>query len=519
MNELALRNVERDLARFERELSIGNAEIAAAEREYASRSLMNYIRRAWPVVEPAAEFKEGWHLSAIADHLTAIDEGHITRLAIAVPPGSMKSLMTAVFWPSFQWISRPYMRTVAMSHSEDLAARDNLRTKRLIESEWYQGHWGDTVKLRTDQATKLNFENTETGFRQATPFKSVTGKRGNTVIIDDPLSVDSADSDAERSRVNTLFQEAIPLRMVDPEKSSILLIQQRLHEDDVYGLIQRHPEWGYDILTIPMEFEPEHRYYTSIGWTDPRKEEGELMFPERFPRAVVERDKQVLGEYASAAQFQQQPVPRGGGTFKWESLGKIRRSEIDGEEIVWCRGWDFAGTEKGTKNSQRAAYTATVRIGWRVKAKRWVIDHVWRDKVRGARIRVKMVDYAEQDGPDCFIVFPKDPGQAGKDQSEELTALLSGYKVFAEPQSGDKETRAEPLASQIEGGTVDMVEAPWNEDFINEMKFFPRGRFKDQIDAASSAFNRLSSKVRKKKDPKELAIAAEEVSNWANPTG
>lgn len=519
----AVREVEKDMSRHADELRLGHPELMAIEREYCGRGLSNYIKRAWTVTEPAQPYSHGWHIDAMTQHLEAIDNGQITRLAIAVPPGSMKSLTTAVFWPSYQWgpLKRPWTRTVAMSHSEDLAARDNLKTKRMVESDWFQSHWGDTVKLRTDQSTKLNFENTATGFRQASPFKSITGKRGHTIIVDDPLSVDAADSDVERERVNQLYREALPLRMVSPEKSSILLIMQRLHESDAFGQIERHKEWGYDTLVIPMEFEPERRYYTSIGWTDPRSEDGELMFPERFPKHVVERDKAILGDYAAAGQFQQTPVPRGGGSFEWEKLGKIRRSEINfrHETIIWCRGWDFAGTDKKKKGGNRAAYTANVKLGWRVEAKRWVIDHVWRDRIGSAKLRFALTDTADRDGEECFIVFPKDPGQAGKDQSEELTALLSGYKVFAEPQTGDKETRAEPFAAQVNGGTVDMVEDEWNEDFLNELKFFPRGRYKDQIDAASSAFNQLSKKLRKKKKSPDLHLATEDRDNWTRLNG
>jgi predicted phage terminase large subunit-like protein len=146
-----------------------------------------------------------------------------------------------------------------------------------------------------------------------------------------------------------------------------------------------------------------------------------------------------------------------------------------------------------------------------------VISNAWRDRVASAKLRKALVETADQDGGDCYIVIPKDPGQAGKSQGEELTALLSGYKVYLEPQSGDKETRAEPLSAQVNAGNVDIVEAPWNEDFLHEMKFFPMGRFKDQIDAAASAFNYLSSKIRKGRKLPELHIASETVVNTADP--
>jgi len=156
-------------------------------------------------------------------------------------------------------------------------------------------------------------------------------------------------------------------------------------------------------------------------------------------------------------------------------------------------------------------------VGWRPEARRWVIANVWRDRIASAKLRNALTETAEQDGHDCYVVIPKDPGQAGKDQGEELTALLSGYRVHLEPQSGDKETRAEPFSAQVNAGNVDIVEDGWNEDFLHEMKFFPMGRFKDQIDAAASAFNYLSGKIRKKRKQPVMHIVAETVANTADP--
>jgi len=121
-------------------IELGHPEYVAAEREYCRRKLSNYIRRAWHVIEPVQPYSHGWHIDAICEHLEAVSDGHIKRLMIAVPPGSMKSLSTAVFWPTFEWGPRnqPHLRTVATSHSEALAGRDNLRAKRLVTSDWYQ---------------------------------------------------------------------------------------------------------------------------------------------------------------------------------------------------------------------------------------------------------------------------------------------------------------------------------------------------------------------------------------------
>ena len=491
---------------------LGQPELLAAEREYCKRRLSNFVRRAWHVVEPAQEYVHGWHLDAIGEHLEAVTDGQILRLAIAVPPGSMKSLISGVFWPMWEWGPRslPSTRIIATSHSENLAIRDNLRAKRLVTSDWYQGLWGDTVEITVDQKSKTNFENTATGFRQSSPFTSLTGKRGDRVNIDDPLSVTDAASDQKRETVLEAFTEAVPTRMNNPKSSAIVMIMQRLHENDPIGYAMSR-NLGYDYLMIPMEFEPNRRIYTSIGWTDPRTEEGQLMFPERFPREVVERDKEIMGPYASAGQMQQNPIPRKGGMFETERIRVIQHLPI-GMKVTEVRAWDLAGTQGA------GAYTVGARLAYVHETKRFVVVGMRREKLGGGGVRQMIRSTAAEDGEDTYIVIPQDPGQAGKVQSEDYVADLAGYRVKREPQSGSKETRAEPFSAQVEVGNVDIIEGPWNEAFLNEMRFFPRGAYKDQVDAVSSAFNFLSKKVRTNNGG-DLRIAGDKQSNWASPIG
>jgi predicted phage terminase large subunit-like protein len=294
-----------------------SAVIRALDRFDSESGLAGFIRSAWGVIEPGAPYVHGWHIDAIAEHLEAITCGQINRLLINVPPGTMKSLATSVFWPAWEWGPKglAHLRYVATSHSQTLAIRDNLRTRRLVKSAWYQMLWGDRVQLTDDQDAKTKFENTKAGFREAMAFTSLTGTRGDRVIIDDPLSVDDAISDMKRETVNLTFLESVPTRLNNPEKSAIIVIMQRLHERDVSGVILSK-KLGYEHLMLPMEFEPGRRCVTSIGFNDPRTKDGELLFPARFPRHVVERDKIPMGPYAVAGQFQQRPTPREGGIIQ-----------------------------------------------------------------------------------------------------------------------------------------------------------------------------------------------------------
>lgn len=461
-------------------MHLSETDLIEIEREFCKRSLANFIKRAWPHIDPQP-YIHGWHMDAIAEHLEACARGEITRLLINVPPGTSKSTSTSVFFPAWLWgpFGWPGARFIGASYEQGLATRDNRKARLLIESEWYQRHW--PIELVSDQNEKTGFENSERGFRQSCAVKSMTGKRGDFVVWDDPLSPEKAYSELERETANRVFAETLPTRLNDPKKSAIIIVMQRLHEDDVSGYILSR-DLGYEHLCLPMEYEPERACSTSIGFSDPRKEVGELLFPERFPADVVERDKQVMGSFAIAGQYQQRPVPREGGMFK-HSWFNVVGAVPAGTEFV--RGWDLAASTKSD-----SPWTAGVKIG-RTPQGRFIIADARRERVTTPRAFIKAT--ATQDGPDVFISYPQDPGQAGKDQSRSIAADLAGYKFRSTPESGDKATRAEPLAAQAEAGNVDVLRGDWNAVFLDEICAFPFGKFMDQVDAASRAFNELAS--------------------------
>lgn len=461
-------------------LQLTKADLLEIEREYCKRSLSNYIKKSWPQIEPGIPYVHGWHMDAIGEHLQACVTGEITRLLINIAPGTSKSTATSVFLPSWIWgpYGWPEARVIGASYEQSLATRDNRRNRILVESDWYQERW--PLELVSDQNEKTGFENVKRGWRQSCAVKSMTGKRGDIVIWDDPLSPEKAYSEVERDTANRVFAETLPTRLNDPKKSAIIIIMQRLHENDVSGYILAR-ELGYEHLCLPMEYEPDRHCTTSIGWTDPRKEDGELLFPERFPREVVDRDKQVMGSFAVAGQFQQRPVPREGGMFKHHWFNVVKAAPAG---TVWVRGWDLAASTKSD-----SPYTAGVKIG-RTPQGRYVIADSKRERVNTPRQMIKTT--ASQDGVECFISYPQDPGQAGKDQSRSIAVDLAGYKFKSSPESGDKATRAEPLAAQAEAGNVDILQGDWNAAFLDEICAFPFGQYMDQVDAASRAFNELA---------------------------
>lgn len=464
--------------------------------------LVDYVKACWHIVDPGVPYKHGPHIDCICEHLEAVSNGEINRLLINIPPGCSKSSLVSVYFPSWEWGPRrlPYLKHLCCSHSQKLSIRDNTKARRIIESDFYQKKWGSTFNLCSDQNAKTKFENNYMGFKEAVGVGGgVTGLRADRIIIDD--AIDARDSNSEVIRANCLtwFYETAQTRTVDPVKSAIIVIMQRLHEADIAGEIIAK-ELGYEQVILPMRFEPDRVCKTHVHpggvrkeelytW-DKRTKENELLFPSRFPEKTVAELESTMGEYAVAGQFQQRPAPRSGGIFKRDKL-KIVNSLPCAPEFV-IRGWDLAGSIR-----KQAAYTAGVKIAY-CKEQFYIMDVI---RFRGEEDQVvkTMVDAANKDGVGCIIDFPQDPGQAGKSQAKYITGRLMGFQVKSSLESGDKLQRAMAMIDQANAGNVNVVKGEWNEKFLHEAAMFPNGTYKDQIDAASRAFHRLLEMVKNSK--------------------
>jgi predicted phage terminase large subunit-like protein len=299
------------------------------QAEWCARDhgLLKFVRLMWSAVEPSRQFIEGWHIDAICEHLEAVTRGEITRLLINVPPGFAKSMILDVFWPAWEWGPKnlPANRFMTASYSQDLTIRDNVRFRQIILSPKYQEHWGERFAPSKDQFSLVKVGNDRTGWKLATSVGGLgTGERADRVCIDDPNSVKEVESDKVRDSTNQWLTEVVPTRLNDPARSSIIIIQQRTHEEDASGTVLSR-DMGYEHLMIPMRYDSTRRYVTSIGWTDPRgvdpdgneiDNDGALAWPELYPEHVVSQLEKDLGPYAVAGQLQQRPVPRGGAIFE-----------------------------------------------------------------------------------------------------------------------------------------------------------------------------------------------------------
>ena len=448
----------------------------------ACQTLAGFVREAWHVLEPNATYVHNWHIDAICQHLEAVTDGRITRLLINVPPGSMKSLLVSVLWPAWEWGPKGFrsLRFITTSFSDGPVVRDCRKTRDLILSEWYQSLWPE---VQLSRVAETSFANSSTGTREGVAFGSLTSQRGDRLIIDDPHSVETAESEVDRASTVRKFREGAVNRLNDQARSAIIVIMQRLHESDVSGTVLGLG-MDYVHLMLPMELEIERRCTTAIGFTDPRTYDGELLDPGRFARDVVDALKRDTTAYAFASQYQQRPAPREGNLFKraW-FVDKI--VDAPPPNCRWVRHWDLAASKKST-----SASTAGVKIGLAPDGRVYV-GNVVKIQEEGAVVRQIIMATAQADGIGTEISLPQDPGQAGKVQAQDMVAMLAGFVVSAEPETGDKETRSQPFAAQCQIGNVFLVRGGWNEAYLDELCVFPSGKFKDQVDASSGAFGRL----------------------------
>lgn len=517
-------------------------EAKAAERSICEDELLTFMMFGWAALEPGVDFMVGPAIETMARHLEAVTSGDVKRLLMNVPPGFTKSMMTNVYWPAWEWAlgyshrdctrktcvhgsgvchrDKAANRYISCSYEKGLATRDLVRCRDLVQSEWYQSHW--PIEFKDDENQKTRYETKTTGWRQAASVGSaLTGHRGDRIIIDDPHSVKTAESEAEREESLRWFSETVPTRFNKQAHSAIVVIMQRLHERDISGLIIRELGEDYVHLCLPMEFEETNRCYTVVPnetepvrmtrikdeadplprWVpdpdgqlvyaqDAREYDGEMLWPERFPAESVEMLKKAFrsvgGTYAEAAQLQQRPVPRGGGMFQRDDFMILDSMP---EIVTMVRGWDLAATKKGD-------WTAGVKLGLTVDNEVVFMDRV---TIRGTpgEVRRLMRDTAEKDGHQVMQSVPQDPGQAGKAQVAQIAADLHGYDVRFSTESGQKEDRARPLAAQCEAGNVRLMRAAWNDNLLAEYCLFPGALHDDMVDAGSRAYHEiLKSMVR-----------------------
>ncbi len=502
--------------------------------EKARRRFAEFCRQAWHVVEPATRLVWNWHIDALCEHLEAVSAGQIQDLLVNVPPGTMKSLTTSVFWPAWVWTRRPSWRVNYWSYADEVSIRDSVKCRTLIRSNWYRKHFiRDEWKLSADQDTKHLFQNTRFGFRGALSIGgATTGLRGDTIVIDDPLNAQEQDSKAARDAVLVAWDQGIANRLNDMQTGSRVVIMQRLHEEDLSGHLLRQGGWEH--LLLPSEFDPKRRSVTYIRknplplpspptcpadvagtepdlesqmrsdepservkfFEDPRRDPGELLFPAKFPASVLAGEKTRMGSSGYAGQHQQRPAPPEGIIFKrawfmrWHRAGEF--IPVGVESRLLPEKWDqeIISVDCSFKDLETSDYVA-IGVWGRVGPDKFLRDQV-RAKLSFTETLKKLLE--------LISAYPRARAKLIEDKANG-TAVISVLKkkiagvIPIEPEGG-KEARAHAVSPDVEAGNVFIpLYAPWVHDYIEEMCSFPKAANDDQVDQTTQALRRFSKKT------------------------
>jgi predicted phage terminase large subunit-like protein len=461
------------------DMGAAQEELEVIEAEVARRHLKPFIEKVWHIVEPDFPLVWNWHLDELCLALEAVSRGELQRVIINIPPGTMKSLLVGVFWKAWEWASNPKLRYLNASYGAHLTIRDNLRLRDIVQSEWYQYHYG--VEFASDQNAKELLKTTDGGWSFATSVGGAgTGEHPDRIVIDDPHTAEQARSDVERQKAANWFDRTASTRGL-MRSPAMILIMQRLHEDDLSGHLLKRGGWVH--LRFPMRYMVARpKTDSDAGYTpdprDHRTQAGDLLFPQLLPEEKVRQVELDLGPYGTAGQLQQIPAPEGGGLFKREWFKFVDAAPVVARRV---RGWDTAGTEND------GDWTSGTKIA-ESEGLFYVEDRV-HGQLGPAGVDSLMLQTAQADGWGVGQREEKEPGGSGKAVVEARAKALVGYDYKWVLISGDKVTRAKPYRAQVEAGNVFLVRGDWNEEYIRQLCAFPTGANDDDVDSSSTAFN------------------------------
>lgn len=420
-----------------------------------------------PAVTP--NYRWDWpHLRHVREQLDRITRGEIKRLAIFMPPRHGKSEMTTIRYAAYRLECDPAMRVILGAYNQRLAERFSRRSRAIVRQR---------VGLSRERATAAEWETTAGGGLRAVGVGGgITGQGGNLIIMDDPVkSREEAESQVYRDRVYDWYTDDLYTRL-EPG-GAIIFIMTRWHGDDLAGRILAS-DTAADWTTVSLPAEAEEN--DPLG-----RLPGAALCPDRYDLPALLDLRKTLGR-SYYALYQQRPQPREGSQFKLQWFPLVDVVPANARRIRW---WDKAATQDDGNYTAGVLMAEADGIYYIEDVVRGQWSSGERDKIIKQTADLDALKY------DTQVTYwgPQDPGAAGKDAAAAFIRLLAGYPVHTEIESGSKEVRAEPLASQAQAGNVRVKRGEWTSAYISEMCDFPTGKYDDQVDGSSGAFNKLAA--------------------------
>ena len=432
-----------------------------------------FAEKVFHSLSPGEVFQANWHIELICDRLEQVRGGKIRRLIINLPPRGLKSMLVSVAFPAFLLGHDPSTRIIVASYGADLAGKFGADTRAVMQSRWYQDLFPGARLLSAAPAAG-DFSTTLQGGRLAVSAGGpITGRGARLIVIDDPLKASDAASDVERERINAWFDQNIVQRLDDKKTDAIIVVMQRLHDEDLTGYLLEKGGWEH--LRLPAIAEEDEYFRLASGDRVGRKA-GEVLHPAREPLEILEALKHSIGAYDFAGQYQQDPAPREGGLVRAEHFPRQSPENVQFDMVV--QSWDTAH-----KTGEFNDYSVCTTWG-RTPEQRYHLLDVFRAKLAFPQLVARVQALHDQYHPGTILVEDSASG-ASLIQSLRQDSSLPIKAIRPE---GDKVTRLNLLTGVIESGHVILPpEAPWLDDFLLEITRFPRAKHDDQVDSFTQA--------------------------------
>jgi len=440
--------------------------------------LYAFIERSFYEVNPTAEFLSNWHLEVIAAELEACRRCETKRLIINMPPRSLKSLSTSVAFVAWLLGHDPSAQIICVSYAQELANKHAGDCRAVMASDWYQRLF--PTRLSPQRQALQEFMTTQKGFRLATSVGGVLlGRGADIIIIDDPQKPNEALSNIQRKAGNDWYDHSLYSRLNDKRRGCIILITQRLHEDDLVGHVQNQEPWRVIRFPAICEEDETHVIQTPFGTRCFRRPAGEPLHPEREPLEILHRLREAQGEYNFAGQYQQAPAPLGGGMVKSDWFRTYTEADRPSKFQQIFQSWDTAN--KPTELSDFSVCTT-----WGEKDKHLHLLQVFRKRIGYPDLKRAVREQAEAFNPTTILIEDK---ASGTQLIQELVSEgLHAIKRY-EPTM-DKVMRMHSVTSTIENGFVHLPDkASWLAEYLHELTSFPKGKYDDQVDSTSQALD------------------------------
>ena len=435
-----------------------------------------FVVRCFMELNSAASFQPTPHIEVMAAKLQAVRDGRIKRLIVAIPPRHLKSLAASVALPAWLLGHDANAAIVNVTYGQELSDKFARDCRAIMTASWYRALFA--TRLVSDRASLTELVTTAGGFRLATSVGGVlTGRGADFIIVDDPLKPVDAMSESRRAAVNQWFDGTLFSRLNDKTKGAIVIVMQRLHEDDLVGHVLKRESW--DVLSLPAIAERDEKLVVDTPF-GPRffdRGAGEALCAERESLATLQQIRNAIGEANFAGQYQQTPAPAGGGMVKAAWFPRYRAEDLPQNFDRIVQSWDTAN-----KPTELADYS--VCTTWGLKGPNFWLLNVLRKKLAYPELKRAVREQSELFSPTVILIEDK---ASGTQLIQDLIADgLSAVTRYA--PDGDKIMRLHAQTATIENGFVHLPEAAhWLPDYLAEFMLFPNARYDDQVDSTAQA--------------------------------